>query len=418
MNGVTASNCTPATSLDPERIRKDFPILSRRVHGKPLIYFDSANTSQKPLAVIAAMDRHYRETNANVSRAVHTLGEESTAAYEATRDKLARFINAPSRDEVVFTSGTTQAINLVAYSYALPRLERGDAILVTEMEHHANIVPWQLVCERTGATLKVAPITQSGELIVERFIELLTPDVKLAGVVHVSNVLGTVNPIAELARATRRRGIPLLVDGSQATPHMPVDVRALGCDFYALTGHKMCGPTGTGALWARRELLASMPPFFGGGEMIREVKWSGTTFADPPHKFEAGTPNIAGVVGLGAAIDYLQGLGMANIAAYESDLLAYATEVLHRVHGLRIYGEAPRKAAVISFLIDGLHAHDLATLLDHEGVAVRSGHHCAHPLMQFYGVPATLRASLAFYNTRDEVDRFVEAIGRVRGLLG
>ncbi|MGA9342833.1 MAG: cysteine desulfurase [Rhodanobacteraceae bacterium] len=418
MNGVTASNCTPATRLDPERIRKDFPILSRRVHGKPLIYFDSANTSQKPLAVIAAMDRHYRETNANVSRAVHTLGEESTAAYEATRDKLARFINAPSRDEVVFTSGTTQAINLVAYSYALPRLERGDAILVTEMEHHANIVPWQLVCERTGATLKVAPITQSGELIVERFIELLTPDVKLAGVVHVSNVLGTVNPIAELARATRRRGIPLLVDGSQATPHMPVDVRALGCDFYALTGHKMCGPTGTGALWARRELLASMPPFFGGGEMIREVKWSGTTFADPPHKFEAGTPNIAGVVGLGAAIDYLQGLGMANIAAYESDLLAYATEVLHRVHGLRIYGEAPRKAAVISFLIDGLHAHDLATLLDHEGVAVRSGHHCAHPLMQFYGVPATLRASLAFYNTRDEVDRFVEAIGRVRGLLG
>ncbi|MGA8277168.1 MAG: cysteine desulfurase [Rhodanobacteraceae bacterium] len=403
--------------LDPERIRADFPILARRVHNKPLIYFDSANTSQKPQAVIAAVDRHYREANANVSRAVHTLGEEATAAYEATRDKLAGFINAPSRDEVVFTSGTTQAINLVAYSYALPRLKPGDAILVTEMEHHANIVPWQLICERTGATLKVAPITKSGELIVERFIGLLTPEVKLAGVVHVSNVLGTVNPVAELARQTRRRGIPLLVDGSQAMPHMRVDVRALGCDFYALTGHKMCGPTGTGALWARRELLDAMPPFFGGGEMIREVKWSGTTFADPPHKFEAGTPNIAGFVGLGAAIDYLQGLGMANIASYESDLLAYASDALRGIKGLRIFGEAPRKAAVISFLIDGVHAHDLATLLDHEGVAVRSGHHCAHPLMQFFGVPATVRASFAFYNTRGEIDRFVAAINRVRRLL-
>lgn len=414
-SGVNAVDT--AKMLDPERIRADFPILARRVHNKPLIYFDSANTSQKPQAVIAAVDRHYREANANVSRAVHTLGEEATAAYEATRDKLAGFINAPSRDEVVFTSGTTQAINLVAYSYALPRLKPGDAILVTEMEHHANIVPWQLICERTGATLKVAPITKSGELIVERFIGLLTPEVKLAGVVHVSNVLGTVNPVAELARQTRRRGIPLLVDGSQAMPHMRVDVRALGCDFYALTGHKMCGPTGTGALWARRELLDAMPPFFGGGEMIREVKWSGTTFADPPHKFEAGTPNIAGFVGLGAAIDYLQGLGMANIASYESDLLAYASDALRGIKGLRIFGEAPRKAAVISFLIDGVHAHDLATLLDHEGVAVRSGHHCAHPLMQFFGVPATVRASFAFYNTRGEIDRFVAAINRVRRLL-
>ncbi|MGA9421041.1 MAG: cysteine desulfurase [Rhodanobacteraceae bacterium] len=418
MSAAGVSALGTAKMFDPERIRADFPILSRRVHGKPLIYFDSANTSQKPHAVIAAVDRHYREANANVSRAVHTLGEEATAAYEATRDKLAAFINAPSRDEVVFTSGTTQAINLVAYSYALPRLEVGDAIVVTEMEHHANIVPWQLICERTGAKLKVAPITPSGELIVERFVELLTPEVKLAGVVHVSNVLGTVNPVAELARQARRRGIPLLVDGSQAMPHMKVDVRALGCDFYALTGHKMFGPTGTGALWARRELLDAMPPFFGGGEMIREVKWSGTVFADPPHKFEAGTPNIAGFVGLGAAIDYLQGLGMANIAAYEHDLLAYASDALRGIEGLRIYGEAPRKAAVISFLIEGVHAHDLATLLDHEGVAVRSGHHCAHPLMQFFGVPATVRASFAFYNTRGEIDRFVEAINRVRQLLG
>jgi cysteine desulfurase/selenocysteine lyase len=403
--------------LDVVRLREDFPILSRTVHGKPLIYLDNANTSQKPLAVIEAVDRFYRETNANVSRAVHTLGEEATSAYEATRDKLARFINAPSRDEIVFTSGTTQAINLVAYSYLLPRLQPGDEILVTTMEHHANIVPWQLLGDRAGAKIKVAPINERGELIVDRFIDLLTPSVKLAAVVHVSNVLGTINPIAELARAARRRGIPLLVDGSQALPHMPVDVRALGCDFYALTGHKMFGPTGTGALWARKEILRDMPPFFGGGEMIREVRFDGTTYADPPHRFEAGTPNIAGFVGLGAAIDYIESIGRERIAAAERELLEYATAALKSVPGLRIFGEASHKAAVISFLIDGVHAHDLATLLDQEGIAVRSGHHCAHPLMHFYKVPATARASLSFYNTRDEIDRFVAAIGKVRKLL-
>jgi cysteine desulfurase/selenocysteine lyase len=349
---------------------------------------------------------------------VHTLGEEATSAYEGVRGKLARFVNAPSRDEIVFTSGTTQAINTVAYSHALPRLKPGDEILVTTMEHHANIVPWQLVCERTGATLKAAPITPSGELIFERFVEMLTPRVKLAGVVHVSNVLGTVNPLRELAKACRARGIPLLVDGSQAAPHMPVDVQALGCDFYALTGHKLFGPTGTGMLWARKEHLAAMPPFFGGGEMIREVRFEKTTFADPPHKFEAGTPNIAGVVGLGAALDYVEAVGRERIAAYEQDLLGYATAALKSVPGLRLFGEAPHKAAVLSFLIDGAHAHDLATLLDHEGVAVRSGHHCAHPLMQFFGVAATLRASLSFYNTRAEVDAFVDAIARVRKMLG
>ncbi|MEO7148821.1 MAG: cysteine desulfurase [Rhodanobacteraceae bacterium] len=400
------------------RIRADFPILSRAVHGKPLVYLDSANTSQKPAAVIEAVDRFYREHNANVSRAVHQLGEEATALYEGARDKLATFIGANHRDEVVLTSGTTMAINLVAYSYALSRLKPGDAILVTQMEHHANIVPWQLVCTRTGAHLKVAPISESGELMVEKFIELLTPEVKLAGVVHVSNVLGTVNPVRELACECRKRGIPLLIDGSQAAPHLPLDVKSIGCDFYAITGHKMCGPTGTGALWAKREHLASMPPFFGGGEMIREVKFTGTTFAEPPHKFEAGTPNIAGFTGLGAAVEYLSALGMANIAARERELLEYATRRLHEVPGLRIFGNAPDKAAVISFLIDGVHAHDLATLLDHEGVAVRSGHHCAHPLMQFYGVPATARASFAFYNTREEADALVEAIGRVRKMLG
>jgi len=404
-------------AFDPLHYRADFPLLARSVHGKPLIYFDNANTSQKPRSVIDAVDRFYRESNANVARAVHTLGEEATASYEATRDRLAKFLNAASRDEIVFTSGTTQAINTVAYSFALPRLKPGDEILVTTMEHHANIVPWQLVCERTGAKLKVAPITPAGELIAERFVELLTPAVKLAGVAHVSNVLGTVNPVRELGKACRARGIPLLVDGSQAAPHLRIDVQALGCDFYAITGHKLFGPTGTGALWARKEHLAAMPPFFGGGEMIKTVSFEETVFADPPHKFEAGTPNIAGFVGLGAAIEYVNAVGIERIGAYEQDLLRYATAALKSVPGVRLFGEAAHKAAVIAFLIDGVHAHDLATLLDHEGVALRSGHHCAHPLMQFYGVPATLRASLSFYNTREEVDHFIAAIGRVRRML-
>ncbi|AND69246.1 cysteine desulfurase [Dyella thiooxydans] len=408
---------TSAAALDVQRIRADFPLLSRSVHGKSLVYFDNANTSQKPAAVIEAVDRYYREYNANVSRAVHFLGEEATSAYEGARDKLAAFINATSRNELVLTSGTTQATNLVAYSFALPRLQPGDAILTTVMEHHANIVPWQLVAQRAGATVKAAPINERGELIVERFVELLTPEVKLACVTHVSNVLGTVNPIREIARECRKRGIPLLVDGSQAVPHRPVDVQALGCDFYALTGHKMLSPTGTGALWAKKEHLAAMPPFFGGGEMIREVRFDGTTFAEPPHKFEAGTPNIAGFVGLSAAIDYYQSLGFEAIHAHEQQLLAYATERLREVPGVRIFGEAAEKEPVISFLVDGAQATDLATLLDLQGVAVRSGHHCAHPLMQFFGVPATLRASLAFYNTREEVDAFIEALGKVRKLL-
>ncbi|WP_017461295.1 cysteine desulfurase [Dyella ginsengisoli] len=413
MNAATA---TPI-ALDVQRVRADFPLLSRSVHGKPLVYFDNANTSQKPAAVIDAVDRYYREYNANVSRAVHFLGEEATSAYEGARDKLAKFINATSRNELVLTSGTTQATNLVAYSYALPRLKPGDAILTTVMEHHANIVPWQLVAQRAGATVKAAPIDARGELIVERFIDLLTPEVKLACVTHVSNVLGTVNPVREIARECRKRGIALLVDGSQALPHRPVDVQALGCDFYALTGHKMLSPTGTGALWAKKEHLAAMPPFFGGGEMIREVRFDGTTFAEPPHKFEAGTPNIAGFVGLGAAIDYYQSLGFEAIHTHEQGLLAYATERLREVPGLRIFGEAAEKEPVISFLVEGAQATDLATLLDLQGVAVRSGHHCAHPLMQFFGVPATLRASLAFYNTREEVDAFVEALLKVRKLL-
>lgn len=404
-------------AIDWAALRGDFPVLSREVHGKPLAYLDSANTSQKPRAVIDITDSFYREHNANISRSVHALGMEATEAYEGARKKLAAFLNARP-DELVLCSGTTFAINLVAYSFALPRLQPGDVIVLTRMEHHANIVPWQLVAERTGAVIRVAEITPDGELDLDALYGQLTPEVKILGLAHVSNVLGTVNPVADICREARRRGITTVVDGSQAVPHRAVDIPALGCDFYAFTGHKMLGPTGTGGLWARREHLEAMPPFFGGGEMIREVRFEKTTFNDPPHKFEAGTPNIAGVIGLGAAVDYLSAIGMANIEAREQALLAYATDALSAIPGLRIFGRAREKAAVISFLVEGAHAHDLATLLDLDGIAVRSGHHCAHPLMQHFGVAATCRASLAFYNTTAEVDRLVAGIEKARKLLG
>jgi cysteine desulfurase / selenocysteine lyase len=405
-----------AGSVDWAAVRTDFPLLSREVHGKPLVYFDSANTGQKPASVIAAVDDFYRRHNANVSRAVHTLGSEATDAYEAARGKLAGHLNVRS-DELVLCSGTTFGINLVAYSWALPRLRSGDVILLTRMEHHANIVPWQLIAERTGATIKVAEITPDGVLDLRALHAAMTPEVKLLGVTHVSNVLGTINPIRDICREARARGIVTVVDGSQALPHMAVDIPSLGCDFYAFTGHKMCSPTGTGALWARREHLAAMPPFLGGGEMIKEVRFDGTVFNDPPHRFEAGTPNIAGHIGLGAGVDYLDAIGMANIAAREAELLAHLAEEMRNVDGLRIIGNAPDKAAVVSFLVEGAHSHDLATLLDLEGVAVRSGHHCAHPLMHFFGVPATCRASLAFYNTHAEIESFMAALLKVRKLL-
>ena len=405
------------TSIDWSAIRADFPLLTREVHGKPLIYLDSANTGQKPAKVIDTVDDFFRHHNANVSRAVHALGTEATDAYEASRTKLAGFLGA-HRDELVLCSGTTFAINLVAYSWALPRLKAGDAILLSRMEHHANIVPWQLVAERTGATIRVAEIHEDGTLDLDALYAAMTPDVKILGLTHVSNVLGTINPVRAICREARRRGIVTVIDGSQAAPHRTLDVPSLGCDFYAITGHKMCGPTGTGALWARREHIAAMPPFLGGGEMIKEVRFEGTTFNDGPHRFEAGTPNIAGHIGLGAAVDYLSAIGMPAIEAREAELLAHASEELQRIEGLRILGNAPDKAAVISFLVDGAHAHDLATLLDLEGVAVRSGHHCAHPLMQFYGVAATCRASFAFYNTHEEIERFAAALVKVRRLLG
>jgi len=407
----------PATAPDWERVRADFPLLMREVNGKPLVYFDNANTAQKPLSVIGAVDEFYRRYNANVSRAVHALGTEATEAYEGARNKLARFLNVRA-DELVLCSGTTFAINLVAYSWALPRLKAGDVILVSRMEHHANIVPWQLVAQRTGATIRVAEISPDGSLDLDALHAAMTPDVKLLALTHVSNVLGTINPVREICREARKRGIITVIDGSQAAPHLLIDVAAIGCDFYAVTGHKMCGPTGTGALWARREHLQDMPPFLGGGEMIKEVSFDGTVFNDAPHKFEAGTPNIAGFIGLGVAVDYLEELGREHIEAREQELLAHFTEELQRVEGLRIFGTAPNKAAVVSFQIEGAHAHDLATLLDLEGVAVRSGQHCAHPLLQFYGVAATCRASLAFYNTHEEIESFMAALKKVRTLLG
>ena len=405
------------SAIDWAGVRGDFPLLDRQVNGKPLVYFDNANTAQKPAAVIEAVDDFYRRSNANVSRAVHALGTEATDAYEGSRGKLARLLNVRA-DELVLCSGTTFAINLVANSWGAANIAAGDVIVVSRMEHHANIVPWQLLARRTGARLRVAEILPDGTLDLDALDKALDGTVKLLAVAHVSNVLGTINPVREICRMARKRGITTVVDGSQAVPHMPVDVAGIGCDFYAFTGHKVCGPTGTGALWARRELLQAMPPFLGGGEMIKEVSFEGTTFNDAPHRFEAGTPNIAGFVGLGAAVDYLSGIGMDAIRAREAELLAHFNEELGKVDGLRIIGTAADKAAVVSFLVDGAHAHDLATLLDLEGVAVRSGQHCAHPLLQYFGVAATCRASLAFYNTHEEIESFIAALHKVRRLLG
>lgn len=404
------------SDIDWQAVRNDFPLLKREVNGKPLRYFDTANTSQKPAAVIEATDDFYRAHNANVSRAVHTLGSEATEAYENARKAIAAFMKV-SANNLILTSGTTFGINLVAYSWALPRLQPGDRILLSRMEHHANIVPWQLIAGRTGAEIHVVDLLPDGSLDLNGLYAAMNDKVKLLGITHVSNVLGTINPVREICHEARKRGITTLVDGSQALPHMSVNVTSIACDFYVATGHKMCGPTGTGVLWGRKELLDEMPPFIGGGEMIKEVRFDGTVFNDVPAKFEAGTPNIAGQVGLGAAVQYLEGLGMANIQAREAELLAHATERLLEIEGLRIYGTAKEKAAIISFAVEGAHAHDLATLLDLEGVAVRSGQHCAHPLMQFLGVSATCRASIAFYNTHEEIDALATAIRKVRKLL-
>jgi cysteine desulfurase/selenocysteine lyase len=405
-------------ALDVEALRDDFPVLAREVNGRPLCYLDNAASSQRPRAVIDAISRYYETSHANVHRGVHRLSQEATDLFEGARETLRRFVNARSTREVIFVRGTTEAVNLVAQSYARPRLGPGDEILVSRLEHHANIVPWQMVCDQTGATLRVIPITRRGEVDFEAFLGLIGPRTRLLALSHVSNALGTVVPVERYIHEARRRGIPVLLDGAQAVPHLGVDVQALDCDFYAFSGHKMCGPTGIGVLYGREALLAEMPPWQGGGDMILAVSFERTVYNELPYKFEAGTPHIAGAIGLGVAADYLRGLGMERIAAAEHDLLEYATARLRGIPGLEVVGTAPEKAAVVSFTLAGIHPHDLGTILDAEGVAIRTGHHCAMPVMEFFGVPATARASFAFYNTRAEVDRLVDALAVAREMLG
>ncbi|MCC5809526.1 MAG: cysteine desulfurase [Ectothiorhodospiraceae bacterium] len=404
--------------MDVEAVRREFPILRQEINGHPLVYLDNGASAQKPEAVIEAEARCYREYYANIHRGVHHLSQRSTAAFEEVRGKVRGLLNAPSEKEIIFTRGATESMNLVAYSYLRPRLQPGDEILITAMEHHSNIVPWQILCDQTGARLVVVPISDQGEISLDDVAERLSERTRLVSVVHVSNALGTINPVRGVVELAQARGVPVMLDGAQAVPHMPVDVQALGCDFYAFSGHKLYGPTGTGVLWGRYELLESMSPWQGGGDMIRSVSFEKTEFADPPARFEAGTPNIAGVIGLGAAIDWFQALDPAAVAAHEADLLHYAAERLGAIPGLRLIGTARERAGVISFVMDDAHPHDIGTILDGYGVAVRAGHHCAQPVMQRYGIPATARASFGVYNTRSEVDKLVEAIGKVRELFG
>jgi cysteine desulfurase/selenocysteine lyase len=404
--------------FDVARVREAFPILHEVVHGKPLVYLDNANTTQKPRLVLDALQHYYEHDNANIHRATHLLSERSTRAYEGAREHVRRFINARETAEVIFTRGCTDSINLVASSFTRPRLKPGDEILISWMEHHSNIVPWQIVCEQTGAVLKVVPMTDDGELRMEEFDRLLGEKTRLVAMIHVSNALGTINPIEAVIAKAHARGVPVLVDGAQAAPHLPVDVQALDCEFYAFSAHKMYGPTGIGALYGKRALLDEMPPYQGGGDMIASVTFEKTTYNVLPHKFEAGTPNIAGVVGFGAAVDYLGGFDMQAVAAHEDALLRRATAAVEAIPGVHVMGRAARKAGVLSFVLDGVHPHDIGTILDREGVAIRTGQHCAQPVMDRYGVPATARASFAIYNTAEEIDIFAEAVRKVNTLFG
>ncbi len=405
-------------TFDAERARKDFPILGQRIHGNPLTFLDSAASAQKPQQVIDAISRFYESDYANIHRGVYELSMRATRAFEAAREKARRFLNAHEAREIIFVRGTTEAINLVAQTYGRTNVSSGDEVLITQMEHHSNIVPWQLLCEEKKAKLRIAPIDDSGALIMEEFEKLLSPRTRIVAVAHVSNALGTVNPVREIADLAHERGIPVLLDGAQAVPHRRVDVASLGCDFYTFSSHKVFGPSGVGVLYGRAELLEAMPPYQGGGEMILSVSFEKTTYKEIPHKFEAGTPDIAGVVGLGAALDYVMALDPRALATYERDLLDYATEELAKIDGLRLIGTAPSKTAVVSFVVEGVHPHDVGTILDQEGVAVRTGHHCAQPVMDRFGVPATVRASFALYNTRKDVDTLVEGLGKVRELFG
>ncbi len=400
--------------LDIEKIRADFPILHQTVHGKPLVYLDNAATSQKPRAVIDAITRYYEGTNSNIHRGVHFLSEQATAEYEGARQTVQKFINAAYAHEVIFVRGTTEGINLVAQTYGRAQVRQGDEVLITAMEHHSNIVPWQILCDERGAKLRVAPINDKGELLLDEFAKLLGPHTKLAAFTHISNALGTINPVREMVELAHRQNIPVLIDGAQAAPHMAVDVQALDCDFYTFSGHKVYGPTGIGVLYGKSALLNAMPPYQGGGDMISSVTFEKTTYNKLPYKFEAGTPDIAGVIGLGAALTYVKGLGIENIAAHEHELLGYATEKLSAIPGVRLIGTAKEKAGVLSFVIEGVHPHDVGTILDQEGIAIRTGHHCSQPVMERFGIPATARASFAVYNTFAEIDALVRGIGKVR----
>ena len=415
---ATASQVAKTPALDVERVRRDFPILDRTVNGRPLVYLDSGASSQRPIAVLRAVEEYETHSHANIHRGVHALSQAATEAFEGARERVRRFINARSTKEVIFVRGTTEAINLVAQSYARPRLKAGDEIIVSALEHHANIVPWQMVCEQTGATLKVAPINTRGEFLFEEYQRLLSPRTRIVAVAHVSNALGTILPVKKIVDAAHAQGAVVLVDGAQAVPHSHVDVRALGCDFYAFSGHKIYGPTGIGVLYGREELLQSMPPWQGGGDMILTVSFEKTTYNDLPAKFEAGTPNISGAIGLAAAMDYIESLSLDAIAAHEHHLVELASAELQKIPGVQLIGTAPNKASIVSFVMDGVHPHDLGTILDHEGVAVRTGHHCAMPLMTFLGLPATVRASFAVYNTEDDVKSLVAALGKAREVFG
>ena len=400
-------------TLDVKAIREDFPILTQRIHGKPLVYLDNSATTQKPKAVLDALQRYYFEQNANVHRGVHTLSGRATDLYDAARVTAQRFLNAADPREIVYVRGTTEGINLVAQTWGRANIGAGDEIVLTEMEHHSNIVPWQILAQEKGARIRVVPLTDTGELRLDELEKLLNDRTKIVAVTHVSNVLGTVNPIADIVRMAKKRGITVLVDGAQAVAHTPVDVQALGCDFYAFSAHKIFGPTGIGVLYGHAALLESMPVYQGGGGMIGRVSFGNTTYADLPYKYEAGTPNIAGAIGMGAALEYVMNIGLDRIAAYEQELLAYATQALSKVPGLRITGTAAHKAAVLSFVLEDVHPHDVGTILDREGVAIRAGHHCCQPLMGRLGVAATARASFALYNTREEVDVLVKALRTV-----
>lgn len=416
MNQQIAENLATRqrTLFDVEAVRSDFPVLAQKVHGKPLAYLDNAATTQKPLAVIEAIDTYYREYNSNIHRGLHTLSEKATAGYEDARSTVRRFINAGDNREIVFVRGTTEGINLITQSYGRANLKPGDEIIISEMEHHSNIVPWQLLCQQTGAVLKVIPIDENGDLILSEYEKLLGPKTRIVSIVHISNALGTINPVRQIIERAHAHDAVVVVDGAQAVAHTPVDVQALDCDFYVFSGHKLYGPTGIGVLYGRQELLEKMPPYQGGGDMIKVVTLEKTLYNDLPHKFEAGTPHIAGVIGLGKAIEYISAVGLETIAVYEHELLDYANHAILDIKGLRQIGTAAQKTSILSFTLEGIHPHDIGTILDHDGVAIRAGHHCAMPVMEHFRVPATARASLAFYNTRSEVDRLVESLHKCR----